>query len=207
LCTARALRQNLRGAQWQAGAASWTRRDDDERSNRGSGPGIWSARAGGRRPSVCVCVPVRRQASGVSQSLALPLTALVGSLAPRLPKAGQRHGPGGRRGLVRAGSTVPACWWPACHWPANLSGNAARRRDRRDTLSAATTVKSLDRPHPCQPKIFEMAGRSRSGCGWVIKGSRGGGVVDEEEGQPLAGLRRRKGGRVSGRESPRAARR
>jgi hypothetical protein len=174
LCTARALRQNLRGAQWQAGAASWTRRDDDERSNRGSGPGIWSARAGGRRPSVCVCVPVRRQASGVSQSLALPLTALVGSLAPRLPKAGQRHGPGGRRGLVRAGSTVPACWWPACHWPANLSGNAARRRDRRDTLSAATTVKSLDRPHPCQPKIFEMAGRSRSGCGWVIKGSRGG---------------------------------
>lgn len=163
-------------------------------------------RAGGRRPSVCVCVPVRRQASGVSQSLALPLTALVGSLAPRLPKAGQRHGPGGRRGLVRAGSTVPACWWPACHWPANLSGNAARRRDRRDTLSAATTVKSLDRPHPCQPKIFEMAGRSRSGCGWVIKGSRGG-VVDEEEGQPLAGLRRRKGGRVSGRESPRAARR
>jgi hypothetical protein len=36
---------------------------------------------------------------------------------------------------------------------------------------------------------------------------KGGGVVDEEEGQPLAGLRRRKGGRVSGRESPRAARR
>lgn len=169
MCTARALRQNLRGAQWQAvrrpGRDETTTNDRTGVQDQESGA---RARAGGVRPSACACP------SGVSQSLALPLTALVGSLAPRLPKAGQRHGPGGRRGLVRAGSTVPACWWPACHWPANLSGNAARRRDRRDTLSAATTVKSLDRPHPCQPKIFEMAGRSRSGCGWVIKGSRGG---------------------------------
>jgi hypothetical protein len=55
------------------------------------------------------------------------------------PKGRTKTWPRGK-GLVRAA---------ACHWPANLSGNAARRRDRRDTLRA-TTLESI--------AYFEMAG-------------------------------------------------